>query len=258
MGLKNYSGFFIGWSNDCPEGLRRFLPVIGLGLIGAFAGLGFSIGSTQDDPGDGAFRFEFGRQSVVGVLESDPYPFVHVVESEQYETGHTVMLTGGGKRGPGDRAVVLDGQIVEAEGVPLKRGELDMIQLRGGMNGLRAAEARPVGEAAQRPTPQSLGKWRLTGEICDGKCLAGAMRPGTGIAHKACANLCLEGGLPPVFVSTGHVEGEVFFLMADPDGKPVDESVLDYTALLIEVEGEVERRGALLILKIDPETMRVL
>lgn len=255
--MKGYDGFFIGWSNKWPKGLRRFLPAIGLGLIGGFAGLGFSIGATQDDPGDGAFRFDFGRQSVVGVLESDPYPFVHVVESEQYQVGHTVMLTGGGKRGPGDRAVQLDGQIVEAEGVPLKRGELDMIQLRGGMSGLRAAEARDVGNAVL-PEPQSLGKWRLTGEICDGKCLAGAMRPGRGVAHKACANLCLEGGLPPVFVSTGHVEGEFFFLMADPEGKPVDEAVLDYTAVLIEVEGEVERRGSLLIFKIDPATMRVL
>lgn len=254
--MTRYDGFYIGWSNIWPTGLKRFLPVVALGLIAGFAGLGFSIGATQDDPGDGAFRYDFGRQTVVGVLESGPYPILHVVESGIYESGRTIMLTGAGKRGPGDRAVQLDGQLVEAEGVPLKRGELDMIQLRDGMNGLRAAEIRPVGALGQRREPVSLGRWRLTGEICDGKCLAGAMRPGRGLAHKACANLCLEGGLPPVFVSTGDVEGEIFFLMADANGGPVDKSALDHTALLIEVEGEVERRGSLLIFKIDAETMR--
>jgi len=166
------------------------------------------------------------------------------------------MLTGIGKRGPGDRAVRLDGQLVEAEGVPLKRGELDMIQLRDGMSGLREAEVRPEGALGQRPAPASLGRWRLTGEICDGKCLAGAMRPGRGLSHKACANLCLEGGLPPVFVSTGAIQGEVFFLMANADGGPLDRAVLDHTATLVEVEGEVERRGALLVFRIDPGTMR--
>ncbi len=256
--MKKYDGFFIGWSNDWPQPLVAFLPAAACVLIAAFGVLGFSVSATQDDPGDGAFRFDFGRQTVVGVLESDPYPFVHVVETtEHYASGHTIMLTGAGKRGPGDRAVQLDGQIVEAEGVPLKRGELDMIQLRGGMNGLREAEVRPEGALGEKPESVSLGKWRLTGEICDGKCLAGAMRPGRGLAHKACANLCLEGGLPPVFVSAGHVDGEFFFLMANEDGGPVDASVLDYTALLVEVEGEIERRGEMLVLRIDPATLRM-
>jgi len=254
--MKKYDGFFIGWSNKWPAGLKPFLPVIALSLIAGFAGLGFSIGATQDDPGDGAFRFDFGQQKVVGVLESEPYPILHVVESGLYKSGHTIMLTGIGKRGPGDRAVRLNGRLVEAEGVPLKRGELDMIQLRDGMDGLREAEVRPEGALGQRPEPISLGRWRLTGELCDGKCLAGAMRPGRGLAHKACANLCLEGGLPPVFVSTGAIEGEVFFLMANAEGGPLDRAVLDHTAILVEVEGEVERRGALLVFRIDPRTMR--
>ena len=98
----------------------------------------------------------------------------------------------------------------------------------------------------------------MAGEICDGKCLAGAMRPGNGLAHKACANLCLLGDIPPVFATTGPVEGERFLLFAGPDGGPMDAGMLDHTSVLIEIEGEVLRRGDLLIFHADPATMKVL
>ena len=102
-----------------------------------------------------------------------------------------------------------------------------------------------------------LGRWRLTGEICDGKCYAGAMRPGTGLAHKACANLCLIGGVPPVLVTTAPVEGERFLLIAGADGGPVTPALLDHVATLVQVEGDVERRGSLLVLRVAPGTLRL-
>jgi len=254
--VTGYDGFFIGWSNDWPKALKRFLPAVALALLGAFAALGFAISATQDDPGDGAFRFDFGQQTVVGVLEAAPYPILHVVEGGHYDVGRTVMLAGVGKRGPGDRVAALDGRLVEATGVPLKRGALDMLQVEDGDSGLREAEARPESGAGARPEPRALGRWRLTGEICDGKCLAGAMRPGRGLAHKACANLCLAGGLPPVFVSTGAVEGEIFFLMADASGGPLDLSALGDVAALVEAEGAIERRGSMLVFRVDPATVK--
>jgi hypothetical protein len=82
------------------------------------------------------------------------------------------------------------------------------------------------------------------------------MRPGEGIAHRACANLCLTGGVPPVFVSTGAVAGERFLMMADAGGGPLTAAALAHTALLVEIEGEVERRGGLLVFRIDPESIR--
>ena len=84
------------------------------------------------------------------------------------------------------------------------------------------------------------------------------MRPGTGLAHRACANLCLVGGVPPVFVSSAPVEGEEFLLIGGPDGGPLPEALLDVTALYISVEGRVERRGDLLVFLIDPASIEVL
>ncbi len=243
--------FFIGWAAP-PKSLRGFLVRVAGGLVGLFAALGYLLAATQDDPGDGAFRFDWNRQALVGVLESRPYPVIHVRESERFPVGHTLLLSGNGKLGAQDRSAALDGRVVQASGIVLKRGDLDMLQLRAGAEGLSAVEA----ESAVPPTARPLGRWRITGEICDGKCYAGAMRPGRGLAHKACANLCLTGGVPPVFVATDEIAGTPFLLMADADGGPVTDEVLDHTATLVEIEGAVERRGALLVFRIDPESIR--
>ena len=106
--------------------------------------------------------------------------------------------------------------------------------------------------------PVSLGRWRIAGEICDGKCYAGAMRPGTGLAHKACANLCIAGGVPAVFVSSSPVEGHRYFLLADETGKPAGELLKDHVAVYVEAEGEVERLDDLAVFRIDRSTIRVL
>jgi hypothetical protein len=207
------------------------------------------VAATQDDPGDGAF---LGRANAIGILQARPYPVVHVIEGEKYSPGDTILLNGPGKRGVQERAAEFDGALVRVAGARIMRGDILAMQVAGGANGLKAAEG-----AGEAPVAEDLGRWRLTGEICDGKCLTGAMRPGRGLAHKACANLCLTGGVPPVFVSTDKVDGTEFMLLADADGGPVTDALLDHTATLVEVEGRVERRGGLLVFKIDPETLRL-
>ena len=240
--------FFVGYLS-VPAGLKSFLIIACLMFFTGFAGAAILIGATQDDPGKAGFRFDYGRQTVTGVVEMKPYPLIRVTKgNKRIKVGHTLMLTGGGKAGVMKRAAKLDGKLAEVSGVILKRGTLDMLQLRGGKNGLKAA----AGEV-QKPTSESLGKWRLAGEICDGKCLAGAMQPGRGLAHKACANLCLIGGIPPVFVSTQPIEGNEFILVADKDGGPMSKAAYDRVGEFVQVEGEIERRGDMLILKLDAD-----
>jgi hypothetical protein len=102
------------------------------------------------------------------------------------------------------------------------------------------------------PAPaQDLGRWRLVGEICDGKCSAGAMKPGTGLAHKACANLCILVGLPPVLVMELPVEGATVVLLAAEDGGPMPDALYDLVAVPVSMDGTLERRDDLLIFRID-------
>lgn len=242
--------FFIGWVTP-PKPLRGFLAIVWVAMVIVFAGLGWLLAATQDDPGGGAFRFDWGRQEATGVLTVEPYPVLHVAESERWAAGHALLLSGQGKRGVQGQAEGLDGALVTISGVALKRGDLDMVQLRWGADGLTPAEGE-----VEAPERVDLGRWRITGEICDGKCYAGAMRPGQGIAHKACANLCITGGAPPLFVATDAVEGADILLMGGPEGGPLPEALLARTAELIELEGRVERIGAMTVVYVDHETVR--
>jgi hypothetical protein len=252
MSTSKSPAFFVGYLK-IPAGLRPFLLTASILFFMSFSGAAILIGATQDDPGKAGFRFDYGRQTVTGVVELKPYPLLRVTKgNDRIDAGHTLMLTGSGKAGVMGRAAPLDGKLAQASGVILKRGDLDMLQLRGGKAGLK-----PVEGDAQKPTSQSLGKWRLAGEICDGKCLAGAMQPGRGLAHKACANLCLIGGIPPVFVSSQPVEGSEFILLANKDGGPVSQAAYDHIGQFIHVEGELERRGDMLVLKMDATTIEL-
>ena len=243
--------FFIGWRPRAPAALRGFLAGLSVALLGAAALLALLLSARIDDPGNGSFDWAAGERTLRGVITAAPYPLLHLPPSAQQPDGHTVLLSGEGKTGPGlDPALV--GRVVDATGVMLHRGSIDMMQI-GDDPGLRAVP----GEQAP-PVPVSLGRWRLVGEICDGKCWTGAMRPGSGIAHRACASLCLIGGLPPVLVTTAPVAGTSFLLLAGPDGGPMPNALLRLVGLRIRIDGAIERRGDLLVLRADPASASAL
>ncbi|MEM9784356.1 MAG: hypothetical protein AAF899_18005 [Pseudomonadota bacterium] len=245
--------FFIGFL-PVPGPLRGFLAMVGIcGLLAAGA-LGYVVAATQDDPGDGRFRFELGRQALTGVLVEGAYPVLRLTEdSDHLAAGYSLMLSGIGKNGVLDATAALIGQHVRVEGVLLTRGALAMMQVRRDGDG---PVIRQTGHATPTlPAPRPLGRWRLTGELCDGKCYAGAMRPGRGIAHKACANLCVIGGVPMVFVANAAVDGETHMLVTGPDGGAVPSELLDATAEIVTIEGEIERIGTLLVLRADAQTL---
>jgi len=244
--------FFVGYM-PAPGPMRGFLIVVAALLVAGLAAAGFLMGAAQDDPGPGAFRFDYGRQTVTGVVEMTPYPVIHVTEgNDRIQPGDSFMMTAGGKSGVDGRAMPLNGQLAQVSGVILERGDLYMMQLRGGRNGLQAAEGD-----APTITPVPQGRWKLAGEICDGKCLAGAMRPGRGLAHKACANLCLLGDVPPIFVSTQPVLGTEYLLIVGPDGTRLPRAAYDYVAQFITAEGEITKHGDLLVWEIDTNTIEV-
>lgn len=249
---QNDGPFYVGYLPP-PGPLRGFLLAVCAVLFAGLATAGYLMGTAQDDPGPGAFRFDYGRQTVTGVVEMTPYPVIHVTKgNDRIKPGDSFMMTAGGKSGVDSRAIPLNGKLVEVSGVILERGDLFMLQLRGGKNGLKAA----TGDAPEIPH-EAQGRWQLTGEICDGKCLAGAMRPGRGLAHKACANLCLLGEVPPVFVTSQPVMGQEFLLITGPDGTRLPKAAYDYVAQFITAEGEITKRGDLLVWEIDTDTIEL-
>jgi len=245
--------FFVGYLG-VPKGLHDFLLIVAIVLVSSFGAASILVGATQDDPGVAGFRFDFGRQTVSGIVEAEPYPLLYVTEgNDRIPAGRTLMLTGPGKSGVMNNVKQLEGTVIAATGIVVKRGDLEMLQVgRGNKAVVPADKVQPV------PASNSIGKWRLQGEICDGKCLAGAMQPGRGLAHKACAILCVIGDIPPVFVSSNPVDGEEFLLVGNKNGGPITDELYDYIGQFVEIDAEIERRGDLLVMLVDAENVRVI
>jgi len=242
--------FYVGYLNAVPKQLVAFLVVFSVCFAGGLGIAALALSSTQNDPGDGGFQWG-NRFENAGIMELRPYPVLRV-PADGETPARTYMLAGQGKRGAFNQAETHENGSVTLRGVPVKRGDLTMIQV----GRVEALEEGVDGFTPADPVP--LGRWKLTGEICDGKCYAGAMRPGQGLAHKACADLCLTGGIPPVFVSSGPVENRNFFLMADKDGNLLGDEINSLLALYVELEGDVERLDDLMVFKVDLATARVL
>ena len=189
---------------------------------------------------------DFGEEiSAEGVFVAQPYPMLIARPDAAHPNGRTFLLAGEGKRGAQEFGPGLDGRNARLQGILVKRGDIDMALVSAG------EQLRRLNEAAPAPIAVSLGRWRIAGEICDGKCAAGGMRPGVGLAHKACANLCVSGGLPPVLVSAAPVAGRSHFLLGSADGGPVPTTVYDLMATPVLLEGELYRRGDLLVYLVD-------
>ena len=225
--------FFAGWSARSALPLMGFLSLAVITLLAGFGALALGLGMTADDPGGGEF---IGDKEIVGVLLADPYPMIVT------DDGHTVPLSGGGKRGVQDQARPLDGQRVRASGGAVKRGDRDL---------LLVSDLNPESGNAAQPRRENLGTWRLTGEICDGKCALGVMRQGNKPAHKACANVCLLGGVPPVLMTATPVLGSRYVLMGTPDNRELPDAFRDHVAVTRRMDGTLERIGDALLFRTD-------
>ena len=128
-----------------------------------------------------------------------------------------------------------------------------MVEMVGGsIEPTSEATAGPPGGAVD------LGIQTLRGEIVDSKCYLGVMKPGRGKPHRACATLCIRGGIPPVLrVETGSGEYR-HFLLTDKAGGAINDRLLDLIAVPVEIAGRVLRTGDLLVLETDPKTIRRL
>ena len=82
------------------------------------------------------------------------------------------------------------------------------------------------------------------------------MNPGQFTPHRACAVRCISGGIPPILVVRSKEGLPLYFLLVSSDGHPLNKQILDMVAEPVEITGEVERQGELLVLRADPQTYR--
>lgn len=234
--------FFIGWLRP-PMIYRCFLRRLAAGVLAGGLIVGGVVAMLQHDPGHSVWNMD-PLQVVEGRLFTRPYPGLCEV------TGRTWLLVEEGKHGAQVRVAELggDGAVVRARGTALHRNGRWMLELAAGPAGLQVmGDAPPDGSLGSRGQVERI---TFHGEIIDPKCYLGAMKPGGGKTHKACAMLCIKGGIPPMLVTRDSEKRETYYLLADESGGPLDESILPFVGEQVAVTGRLEKIGDLLVLRI--------
>jgi hypothetical protein len=245
--------FYVGYLGRAPAGLGGFLrrTVVALVLLAAAVAAALAGLQSEFDPG----VFEFGVvRDFEGVIHERPHPLLLVDRPGRGgEQPSRFLLVGVGKHGADDQVDGLDGRRMRLRGTLIHRQGQTMVEVVAG-----SVKEVDAGAATPRAGAVDLGRQTLRGEIVDSKCYLGVMKPGRGKPHRACATLCIRGGVPPVLrvVTPG---GEYrHLLLTDPLGGAVNDRVLDLIAVPVEITGRVRRDGDLLILETDPSTIRSL
>ena len=234
---------FIGWA-DTPPADRRFFLRMGIGLTAATGALGFGVAALQRPPGTGRWNPDEVREWR-GIVSAAPYAMLRT-----HDLGggpRTALLSCLGKCGVAARIGALAGQAVVVKGSLIQRGRHSMIAVDEDGDWIRANGNAAVDPALAFPAGQPLGELSLNGEILDSKCWFGAMRPADGKVHKACASLCIRGGIPPAFFARGS-DGQGALLIMTAGGRAHGPGLLGLVADPVRLRGSVARVGDLLVL----------
>ncbi|MEO0549394.1 MAG: hypothetical protein AAFZ91_05690 [Pseudomonadota bacterium] len=234
--------FFIGWA-DTPKPDRRFFIGAGLALLGGTGAIAAAVASAQNRPGTGSWNMGDVREWR-GFATADPYPMLRLGSANN--APDFALLGCQGKCGVGARIGSHAGKPVIVKGSLIERGPYKMIAVVDGMDWIREDTTSDAPTAAL-PELETLGQVTLQGEILDSKCWFGAMSPNQGKVHKACASLCIRGGIPPAFYVQDRQDQKALMIMTD-GGLAHSRDLLEFVADPVEITGTLQRRGPLFLL----------
>jgi hypothetical protein len=245
--------FFIGWG-PTPRAHRRFLLLASLGLLALAGGAGAIVASEQMAPGNG--RWNIDERDWSGFLAREPYPVLRTRALDGRP--RSAYLVSSIKHGVQRRLGGLSEGSVVVRGSLIARGRNAMIAVTDGDAWIREAPQGDVDGLTDWPV-QDLGEVAYAGEILDSKCWFGAMQPGQGKPHKACAALCIRGGLPPVFCADGLCgSGESAPLLTDADGRAHGAELIPLVADPVLVRGRRVQIGDVTQLRVALQDIRRL
>ena len=257
--------FFVGYLK-MPERLKAFLRWVVPCILVAGIAFAWSLSRSQADPGDGVWHDK--SESLVGRIAGRPYPMIRILSNRPTAAIETVLLVSEGKHGGGERVQALDGRIAKVRGTILERDGRRLLELEDGEDSVVAASLPAAEQERLAGDTNGSGggdavRVTLAGEIIDPKCYSGAMKPGEGKAHKECATLCIAGGIPPMFVTVDHAGERSYFLLTDAAGNPLvgrvlHDQVLPFVADAVELSGTLETRDDVVLLRLDPASIRRL
>lgn len=236
------NNFFIGWSSELPDLDRRFFLGSGISLTIGTAAIAGGLSYFQNKPQPGSWNMSDVRE-FTGIVTAEPYAMLRTADING--DLQTALLGCQGKCGVSARIGAMAGKRVTIKGSLIQRGVHTMIAVVDSVDWIQPSDQLDTNLRFPRTEP--LGQIDLKGEILDAKCWFGAMDPNRGKIHKACASLCIRGGLPPAFYVQDKQNRQALMIMTD-GGSGFGHDILEFVADPVSVRGELQRRGNLLFL----------
>ncbi len=232
--------FYIGYQPQMPPRMARQVLRVAAAVLGLAVLVPVVLVVAQ-----GRFAsavFEFGRtRALEGRVVTSPYPALTATDDRG--AARVYWLVASGKHGAAGLLAGLDGAQVRVTGTLIQRDDDAMLQVEPG--GVERAGGSVERDSIVPTGPMtSLGAVVVTGEIVDGKCHLGVMKPGEGPTHRDCAVRCLLGGLPPMFVPRGAAAGIGRLPLVTRDGLAIaPETLSGLVGKPVQVRGTVLQRG---------------
>jgi hypothetical protein len=170
MTAKPSDPFFVGYFKKVPPQISRFSLAAGAFILAFLLVMAVVVPLGAGDPGPGRYADDLRGGQLTGIIDPQPYPILRV-PAQGDEPARAVLLGGQEKFGVQVQTAQVGPVTVDVGGIFVRRGDMEMLLVRpnGVVPGAAAVDAL-------LPAPaEDLGRWRLAGEICDGKCYAGAM-----------------------------------------------------------------------------------
>ncbi len=203
--------------------------------IGALAG---AIALAQRDPGQ-TEQLVSSESEWRGTLLMEPFPLLAA------DDGHSYLLASTVKSGVADRVSVFAGMRCVLTGTAQARGGRRVLLLA---DGAQAVSAVLDGEVLERLPVAEPEQIRVVGEILDSKCYTGAMKPGDGKGHKACAILCLQGGIAAIVTSPDLTGDQALPLLRVDGSTQLSGEVLELVGEPVVIAGVLSREGGIPVL----------
>jgi hypothetical protein len=256
--------FYIGYDPPMPAPIARVVTrAVALLFAAGLAGV-VALAFWQRAIAGGLF--EFGSvKPVTGVVVERPYPALRV-DGRAAAT----LLAAPGKHGAASLVRGLHGRRVRIDGQRIARGGREMIEVAG-IRPETAPKSIPetipgtIPGTIPESIPESFPGYIpessivLRGEVVDSKCFLGVMVPGQGKTHRACASLCLRGGIPPALLVEDQTGASRLVLLVSLTGAPLDPATAaDAAGAPIELRGRLDRAGGWWTLRTEPASWRRL
>jgi hypothetical protein len=246
--------FYIGWETKTAPSIAKSVRRVVIALLVLAVLVAMVLAVSQRMIGQSVFEWGTSK-TFSGILQTQPYPHLLVQRPgnagglPQFSTYHLVAPWKFGLNR--ESLAPLSGKSVTLRGTLIYRGNQTMVETKP-----EWIQLSDKSSGISLPQTTRLGRQTLIGEIVDSKCFLGVMNPGQLTPHRACAIRCISGGVPPVLLVRQQDGPATYLLLVSSEGKPVNQQVLDIVAEPVEITGEIERQGDLLILRADPATYR--